>query len=201
MPNWFYYDAAGIKQGPVNNAQLKALAQSGFITWTTILETEAGQTGEAGRIRGLFGMPSPESGPVAPPSSIQMAPPGPTAQRAPVQQPVSSPATCDHCGSPLNPGQEICLRCGARAQQAPNPNREIADYYVWSLVVSLFCCTPLGIISLIFSLLARASKGRGDYATAREQAGKAKVFFWIGFSVGLLLQLLWTVIQIRLIKR
>lgn len=62
MTKFFYLDASGQKQGPVNNQQLRAMVTQGIITPQTQLETESGHKGVAGQIKGLFDIvpPSPE---------------------------------------------------------------------------------------------------------------------------------------------
>ena len=65
--NFYYTDANGLKQGLVNEVQLKELAAQGIITPDTLLEAEAGQKGKAGQIRGLF--------PTAPSPFTQAIPP------------------------------------------------------------------------------------------------------------------------------
>ena len=54
MPNFFYFDQANQKQGPVNEQQIKALVVQGIITPQTQLETDTGKKGLAGQIKGLF---------------------------------------------------------------------------------------------------------------------------------------------------
>ena len=53
MPNYFYIDTNGQKQGLVNDEQLKELAAQGVINANTLLETESGRKGTAGQIPGL----------------------------------------------------------------------------------------------------------------------------------------------------
>ena len=53
MPNYFYTDASGQKQGPINEVQLQAMATRGVITPDTPLETDTGHIGTAGQIPGL----------------------------------------------------------------------------------------------------------------------------------------------------
>jgi len=53
MPNYFYIDANGRKQGPVDKQRLQKLMDWGTITPTTPLETESGHQGMAGQIPGL----------------------------------------------------------------------------------------------------------------------------------------------------
>ncbi|MBO7678743.1 MAG: zinc-ribbon domain-containing protein [Thermoguttaceae bacterium] len=138
MSNWFYYDASGNKQGPVNNSQLKALAQSGIITRETKLETDTGQSGKAGQVRGLFGAPEPN--PFAAGPEPTQLPPTPMVSMAyctncgsPVQEqavacmkcgasPTGHNNFCRRCGIRLNPEQVICIKCGASvALRSDNP--------------------------------------------------------------------------------
>jgi hypothetical protein len=51
--SYFYTDANGHRQGPVDKQQFNALAAQGIITPTTPMETEGGHTGVAGQIPGL----------------------------------------------------------------------------------------------------------------------------------------------------
>ncbi|MDR0522691.1 MAG: DUF4339 domain-containing protein [Planctomycetaceae bacterium] len=53
MTNFFYYDNNGQRQGPINNTRIRELVAQGVILPETIIETETGQQGRAGKIRGL----------------------------------------------------------------------------------------------------------------------------------------------------
>jgi len=53
MSTWYYYDSNGQKQGPVTGGQLKGLAKAGHITPETMVETEAGKTAPARKVKGL----------------------------------------------------------------------------------------------------------------------------------------------------
>ena len=53
MPNFYYIDANGRKQGPVDKQRLQKLVDWGTITPTTPMETESGHQGMAGQIPGL----------------------------------------------------------------------------------------------------------------------------------------------------
>ena len=123
MPNWFYHDAAGIKQGPIDDAQLKELCQSGIITPQTDLETESGYKGKAGQVRGLFS--APEANPFAEePASQTSAAVYCTNCGSPVEEqayacmkcgasPLGHHKFCRRCGVALNPEQIVCIKCGA----------------------------------------------------------------------------------------
>ena len=74
MTNFFYIDAKG-RKWQVDDQKLKELVAQGIITPDTELETDTGQKGKAGQIKGLFPAPStpnpftaPVTGQVVPPS-------------------------------------------------------------------------------------------------------------------------------------
>ena len=140
MPNFFYYDANGQKQGLINDEQLKALAAQGLITPTTPLETEGGHKGTAGQIRGLFA-PAPPS--TAQPAQATPVSPPPvnvfctncgnsvSAQAIACMSCGASPTGhkkfCRQCGVGLNPEQIVCTKCGAGLSVASGrPNASLA---------------------------------------------------------------------------
>jgi len=53
MPNYFYADANGQKQGPVDEQQLQELIDQGVINPNTRLVTDTGHKGNAGQVPGL----------------------------------------------------------------------------------------------------------------------------------------------------
>jgi len=93
MSNWFYYDHSGQKQGPITDGQLKELAMRGTISPQTVVETEAGKSAPAGKIKGLTfrgaAQPTPkrsaESNPfVAPISGVHQSASAPQSIPVPV---------------------------------------------------------------------------------------------------------------------
>ena len=71
MSDFFFTDATGKKQGPINAPQLKTLAERGIITPTTLLETDTGHKGTSGQLCRLFDVTPPqrELGTVSPEQS------------------------------------------------------------------------------------------------------------------------------------
>lgn len=53
-PRWFFFDANGVKQGPLTDEQVKSLINSEIISRDTFLETINGQRGKAGEVRKFF---------------------------------------------------------------------------------------------------------------------------------------------------
>ena len=50
MPNYFYTDASGQKQGPVSGSKIKELAKTGLIVPETTIEAKDGKTFLANKI-------------------------------------------------------------------------------------------------------------------------------------------------------
>jgi hypothetical protein len=63
---------------------------------------------------------------------------------------------------------------------------KVPDYLVASILVTLFCCLPLGIPAIIFAAKAKSQAGAGQYQMALESAKKAKTFVYISLVLGLL---------------
>ena len=53
----------------------------------------------------------------------------------------------------------------------PPPN-----YLVWAILVTIFCCLPLGIASIVFAAQVNGKYAAGDFAGAMDSSRKAKQF-------------------------
>jgi len=60
----------------------------------------------------------------------------------------------------------------------PTPN--VPDYLVWAILETLFCCPPLGIVGIIYSIMANSAKQQSNFQMAMDHAKKAKLFLLIG---------------------
>lgn len=56
-------------------------------------------------------------------------------------------------------------------QGTPPPN-----YLVWSILATIFCCLPLGIVSIVFSTQVNSKWALGDVAGAQDASEKARRF-------------------------
>lgn len=59
---------------------------------------------------------------------------------------------------------------GAPQGQPPSNN------LVWAILSTLFCCLPLGVVSIVFAAQVNGKWAAGDVAGAQESARKAKTF-------------------------
>ena len=93
-------------------------------------------------------------------------------------------AFCKNCGSQIDDGSKFCSICGAAQENTEQQNSATPVYtepvtqkasgnlnvgmLVWSIIDLLMCCMPLGVVSLIMTIMAQ------NAATAEEEAGKLK---------------------------
>lgn len=54
---------------------------------------------------------------------------------------------------------------------------------VWAILSTLFCCLPLGIVSIVFAAQVNGKLAAGDLAGARESSENAKKFAMWGAIV------------------
>ena len=68
----------------------------------------------------------------------------------------------------------------------PGSSREfVPNRLVWAILTTLFCCLPLGIVSIIHAAQVDGKRAAGDMRGARESSDKAK--FWAILSACLML--------------
>jgi hypothetical protein len=70
------------------------------------------------------------------------------------------------------------------------PQQNISNYLVQSILVTLFCCLPLGIAAIVFAAQVNGKIGAGDMAGAMDSSKKAKLFCWISFGLGIVVSVL-----------
>jgi len=61
--------------------------------------------------------------------------------------------------------------------QAPPPN-----YLVFAILVTIFCCQILGIVSIVFAAQVNSKWNAGDFEGAVAASRNAKLWAWIGVA-------------------
>jgi hypothetical protein len=97
---------------------------------------------------------------------------------------------CRKCGSQNDDNAYRCVSCGEFLQHAvpplpPQPSQSIPNYLAQSILVTLFCCLPLGIPAIVFSAQVNGKVQAGDFQGAMECSRKAMMWGWWSFGVGL----------------
>lgn len=57
-------------------------------------------------------------------------------------------------------------------------------YLLQSILVTIFCCLPLGIVAIVKSLKVSECYNRGQYAEAKVQSEETKMYFELGAIIG-----------------
>jgi heme/copper-type cytochrome/quinol oxidase subunit 2 len=85
---------------------------------------------------------------------------------------------------------------GQPAGGTPPPN-----YLVWSILSTVLCCLPLGIVSIVFAAQVNGKWAAGDLAGAQESSRKAKQFaIWsavAGIVVGILYVIFFVIVGVN----
>ena len=68
------------------------------------------------------------------------------------------------------------------------------NYLIWAILTTLFCCLPLGIVSIVFAAQVDGKLASGDYAGAVASSENAKRWAIIGAIAGVVFYLLLFVI-------
>lgn len=105
---------------------------------------------------------------------------------------------CRKCGNLNNDGSHKCRSCGSILQEGsiPQPVQQIPNYLVQSILVSLFCCLPLGIPAIVFAAQVNSKVQLGDIEGAIESSRKAKQFVWWSFGVGIVVGTLYFAVMV-----
>lgn len=102
---------------------------------------------------------------------------------------------CPNCGG-SNPDNSVyCANCGAvlRAQQAmmQPPHVPIPNYLVHAILVTILCCLPFGIVSIVYAAQVDSKAANGDYAGATESSENAKKWALVALVCGLAIYVVW----------
>ncbi len=93
---------------------------------------------------------------------------------------------CRKCGAQNDDTANNCIKCGEVLQQAVDTTQNIPNYLVQSILVTLFCCLPLGIPAIVFAAQVNGKVQAGDITGALSSSKNAKMWCWIAFGLGLL---------------
>ena len=91
---------------------------------------------------------------------------------------------CTYCGVERADDATACAQCGRSVQYFPPPD-EVPNYLVQSILVTLCCCLPFGIVALIYSSQVNTKLAAGDVTGARVSSARAKTLIIVAFIVGI----------------
>lgn len=81
----------------------------------------------------------------------------------------------------------------------PPPPEKPGNFLVWSILGTIFCCLPMGIVSIVYATKVDNLWNVGKYVEAIDAARKAKTWFWLSFGFGLAVNLAWIIYYLVII--
>lgn len=91
---------------------------------------------------------------------------------------------CTNCGNELPPGALACSNCGQDIPHFPAPPK-VPNYLIHSIVVTLCCCLPFGVVALVFSAQVNSKLAAGDVAGAEASSRSAKTWVIVAVVAGI----------------
>ena len=72
---------------------------------------------------------------------------------------------------------------------SPPPNN-----LVWAILVTLFCCLPFGIVSIVYAAQVNGKWQAGDAAGAQESSRKARQWAMYGAIAGVVIAVIYIIL-------
>lgn len=119
---------------------------------------------------------------------------------------------CPNCGAENSENATYCANCGHELRRTETPGievppqpppppqpgtqpsyapqssqAEVPNYLIQAILTTVFCCLPLGIVSIVYAAQVNGKVAAGDHAGALESSRNAKRWAWISFGAGLVL--------------
>lgn len=187
MKQYYYVDGNNQQQGPIDAAQLPSFG----VTAKTLVWCEGmanwQAAGEIPELASLFAAKQPEI-PVQP----QMQPGTPT-QPQMQQQVQPQPMNINNFQQTQQPmNTQPPFQQPNNQQMPPQPD----NYLVWAILVTVLCCLPFGVASIIYSVKVGSLYAQGDYNGAVDASQKAKKFAMIGGIGGLVFIIVYVIFMI-----
>ena len=191
MKQYYYVDGNNQQQGPIDAAQLPAFG----VTTKTLVWCEGmanwQAAGEIPELASFFAAKQPEI-----PAQPQMQPGTPAQPQMQQQaQPQVQPQTMNinnfqQTQQPMN--TQPPFQQPNNQQMPPQPD----NYLIWAILVTVLCCLPLGVASIIYSVKVGSLYAQGDYNGAVDASQKAKKFAMIGGIGGLVFIIIYVIFAV-----
>lgn len=171
MGQYYYLNLQNEQQGPVDASQLAAYGvNANTLVWTQGMA----QWAPAGTVAELRPYIAPAPAPAAAPSAYA---PQPAAQPAPQPQPQPAAQSAPQSVVYVQPA------AGSASQpMMPKPGNNM----LLGILSTLFCCLPLGVVSIIYASKVDGLYASGDYAGALSASKSARNWALFGAIGGLI---------------
>lgn len=121
---------------------------------------------------------------------------------------------CSNCGAsqaevaraenfepaPAEGSTSVAVQAAAGSPPPPpvkaDPPRKISNTLIKSIIATVCCCVPFGVVGIIYAAKADAFLRQGDLAAAADACKKADLWSTLAIGVGLTVNVLTTVLMI-----
>lgn len=111
---------------------------------------------------------------------------------------------CPKCGSQNAENTWRCVSCGETMPQSqqpimPRPQRsteEIPNHLVLAILVTVLCCLPFGIVSIVYAASVDGKVAAGDIEGARRASDNAKLWAIIGAVPGFIIMAIYFLLMV-----
>ena len=187
MKQYYYVDGNNQQQGPIDAAQLPSFG----VTAKTLVWCEGMANwqvaGEIPELASFFAAKQPEI-----PAQPQIQP-GTPAQPQMQQQGQPQPMNINNFQQTQQPmNTQPPFPPPNNQQMPPQPD----NYLVWAILVTVLCCLPFGVASIIYSVKVGSLYAQGDYNGAVDASQKAKKFAMIGGIGGLVFIIIYVIFMV-----
>ena len=71
------------------------------------------------------------------------------------------------------------------------PRGHVPNHLVWAILVTIFCCVPTGIVSIVYAAQVNGMLNAGDYEGARRASDSARTWAIVSAALGLVGGVIW----------
>lgn len=89
------------------------------------------------------------------------------------------------------PAWQNAPAAGQGSWSQTSPAGDVDPWFWQSIVATILCCLPLGIVAIVKSSQAKSAKDVGNAQLALQRAGEARTWTLVSVGVGLVLQVGW----------
>ena len=76
------------------------------------------------------------------------------------------------------------------------PPQNVPTYLAQSILCTLFCCLPAGVVAIVYAAQVGGKLSSGDYAGALAASKNAKTWTWVSFGVGLAVIVIYVIVVV-----
>ena len=106
---------------------------------------------------------------------------------------------CTSCGTENDDGARFCKSCGnTMAEPGPGARRfepehsgvtepppHVPNYLAQAILVTIFCCLPSGIVSIVYAAQVNGKIASGDVKGAMRSSERSKLWAWASLGIGI----------------